>query len=445
MLAIALISSAIVALRPGVPQTPTKLWLFSRQHEGIYRDVIARWNRDHPAARVELSVIGVPVMEQRMMSGFLSDTPVANLMEIERTIAGHVFTGPIDRVGFADLTSRLRNEGLLDQINAPSFGPWTSRGRIFGIPHDVHPVMLVYRSDLVEAAGIDVSRIETWEDFFRVMSPLMKDLDDDGRVDRYLLNTAPVDHNALEVLLLQAGGHIFDDQERLTINAPRNAEILARLATWYTGPHRVCRFADIVNTASGQQNFEDGLVVAALAPDWVAGLLKQQIPALAGKVKLMPLPAWEHGGTRTSVWGGTMLGIAKSSKSRAIDWELAKLLYFSPETAVRLFRATGIVTAVKSNWSNPAFDQPDPYFSGQPVGRLYIDLAPSIPRRTSSPYNQPALFQMTNCLIELVDYADRQRAFEWPALVPEAQRLLDVAQHAMQAEIDRNVFLAKKP
>jgi len=36
---------------------------------------------------------------------------------------------------------------------------------------------------------------------------------------------------------------------------------------------------------------------------------------------------------------------------------------------------------VKDAWSLPELDAPNPYYSNQPLGRLYADLAPSTPPR----------------------------------------------------------------
>ena len=445
ILAIAIASSVAVAVWPVAPSNATKFWIFAKQHEAIYSEILARWNRANQTEPVELQILSIPVMEQRMMSGFLSATPVADILEVERSIAGRAFTGPIEQVGFVDLTERIKAEGLLEQVNAPSFSPWTSRGHVFGLPHDVHPVMLLYRSDIVEAAGIDVTQIETWDDFFRVMRPLMRDVDGDGRNDRYLLNLSPATQSATEVLLLQAGGGMFDLEERLSVNSPINAEVLANLVTWYAGPNRVSSYADVALSASGQQVFVDGGVVFVLAPDWVSGRLKQNVPALAGKVKVMPLPAWSKGGRRTSVWGGTMLGIAKTSRGQSTNWKFAKYVYFSEEVAAALFRTTGIVTPIKAHWTNPIFDEPDPYFSGQAVGREYLNLAPSVPLRASSPFTVQALIEANNCLVQLVNYAERTGQFDAAALIPEAQRLLDGAQRAVQAKLARNVFLSPTP
>lgn len=445
LIAVLAVASAMTLVwLPEAPRERTQFWIFAKQHQAVYRDLLVKWNRDHPRMRVEMTLVNGAVMDQRMMSGFLTGTPVADVMEVERSIAGRAFTGPIEDVGFVDLTERLKSEGLLDLINKPSLSPWTSRGHIFGIPHDVHPVMLMYRADLVEAAGIDVSQIETWDDYFRVMKPLMTDLDGDGRVDRYLLSYSAVDPYGTEVLMLQAGGAIFDAAERPCFDRPGNAAILARLATWVTGRHRVGWYADY-NTASGQQMIVDGLVVGVMTPDWLAGTFKQQIPGLAGKMRLMPLPAWERGGRRTSVFGGTMLALAKVSRTPDVNWKFAKAIYLSREMSTALFRATCIISPFKANWSDPAYDEPDPYFRGQPVGRWYVGLAPDVPARTSSPFNMLAVRRLANCMTALVAYAEANRIDEPAALEIEAQRLLTVAQRDFAALVARNVFLSRAP
>ena len=442
--ALAMLSTIGVALIPVRPANGTQFWIFALLHQKVYQPAIAEWNRRHPGQEVQLTLLSGGAIQQRMMSAFLSATPIADLLEVERYTAGAAFAGPLDQVGFVDLTGRLKRQGLLDRINSPSFSPWTSRGHIFGIPHDVHPVLLVYRADLVEAAGIDVSRIETWDDYFRVMAPLMKSLDGSGRIDRYLINGSPAEPFPVEMLLLQAGGNYFDDRENPAFNTPLNARFLARLVTWYTGPRRVARSLDYFS-ASGHQMLVDGLTIGLLAPDWYAGLMRAQIPALAGKLKVMPLPAWERGGRRTSAWGGTMLAIPKSSRHQDSAWEFAQFLYLSPQVAEALYREAAIVSPVRANWSNPIYDQPDPYFCGQPLGRLYLNQAPHVPLRSSSPYVLQATTLFDDCVIDLTRYADEHRVYDPAALVPEAQRILDRAQANLKAQISRNVFLAPPP
>lgn len=437
---LAAISTAWVLTRPEADGGQRLVWTFSRPHAPGYAPVIEDWNRAHPEKEYKVVVIDYSALERRMLSGFMSGTPVADLMEVERNIAARAFTGPLEQVGFVDLTDRLREEGLLEKINTPSFSPWTSRGRIFGLPHDVHPVLLAYRHDLVAEAGIDLSRVETWDEFFTALRPLMKDSDGDGRPERYPINFWPTNSIALEMLVLQAGGTFFDENERPALNTELNAEVLSRLATWCSGPSRVAVDAPEFSAAGNALKIK-GVVVAALMPDWLGGVWKSDLPTMAGQWRLMPIPAWKKGGLRTSVQGGSMLGIPKATADFEAAWSLAKRLYLDPERNAAFYRRTTIIPPSRGSWNQPVFDEPDPFFGGQAVGRLYIEQAPSIPRRSSSPYNTLALARMTDALLALSDRAAAEGIADPKVLLPDARARLAAAQARMEREIGRNVFL----
>lgn len=444
LLSLALVSSLVVAARARRSIEGGVFWTFSRSHAPGYAPVIETWNQAYPDKNYHLLLLDYGALENRMLSGFLSGTPVADLMEVERNIAARAFTGPLSEVGFVDLTDRLAAEGLLEKINPPSFSPWTSRGRIFGLPHDVHPVLLAYRADIVEAAGVDLSRVETWAEFFAAMRPLMADADGDARPDRYILNFWPTNGIALEMLILQAGGGFFDAAERPAIDTELNARVLATLATWSAGPARVAVDAPEFSAAGNALKLQ-GVVLAALAPDWLGGVWKADLPGLAGKWKLMPLPAWERGGRRTSVQGGSMLGIPKSTPDFEAAWALAKRLYLDPERNAAFYRQANIIPPSRDSWTQPVFDEPDAYFSGQPAGRLFIRQAPDVPTRSSSPYNTLALARVTDVLLALTDRVAAEGIADPATLVPEARRRLADAQAQVALQISRNVFLASAP
>ncbi|MBK7405143.1 MAG: extracellular solute-binding protein [Phycisphaerales bacterium] len=421
------------------PSGEVRMWTFAPPHARMYEPLLEQWASEPDGRRVDLEVLSLPALERRMLGGFLSGVPVADLIEAERRVASRAFAGPLDAVGFLDLTDRLREDGLLDAINPASFSPWTFRGRIFGLPHDVHPVMLCYRADLVEAAGIDVSTIETWDDFARVMRPLMADGDGDGEPDRYLIAFWTTFPDQLEALILQAGDGFFDEEDHLRIATPTNARVVASLAGWIAGPGRIAADVPEFNAAGNKQKI-DGYVVAAIMPDWLSNIWRQQMPELAGKLKLMPLPAWEPGGRRTSVWGGTMLGIPRTAEDPDRLWELAKRLYLSPELSRALYEEGDIVTPVKANWSDPIYDRPDPYFSGQAKGRMYLDLAPQVPRRTSSPFNTMAMQRVQDALVGLVELLRDRPGTDRATLESRAMDLLRVAEADVRSRMDRNVF-----
>ena len=440
VLVLALGSSVIVFVQGKFERTGMPFWVFNKVHFTTYQPFVDRWNSEHPGTRVDMFLIQLDAFERRLLSGFTAGTPIGEILETERRVATRTFLGPEETVGFVDLADRLRDEGLLETINRPSFAPWTSRGRIYGIPHDVHPMVLCYRADLIEAAGIDLAVVETWDEFARALRPLMKDFDGDDRPDRFPLAGWPSNHLFVESLLRQGGGRYFDEDGRPEIDSDLNARLLATITTWTAGPDRIC--TDVPEqVASGNQMRRDGTVLCQLMPDWMVGQWKRDLPELAGKVKLMPLPAFTPGGRRTSVWGGTMLGIARNAPDFESAWAFAKALYLSPELAEVTFRGTGIITPVKSHWVLPVFSEPDPFFCGQPAGRLFIEQAPDVPVRSSSPFERLALERVKVTAIALRAYANREGKFTTEALIPEAKRLLGIARGEVQSHIDRNLFL----
>jgi arabinooligosaccharide transport system substrate-binding protein len=439
------LASSIAVLSWPIPQRQgLQMWIFSKVHGEMYEPEVEQWNQNN-TPKINLSLLSNESLQQRMLASFLSDTPSADLIEVERNFVPQVFTGPLQDVGFVDLTDRLKAEGIYEQLNEPSFSPWSSRGRIFGLPHDVHPVMLAYRADIFHAAGIDMQSVRTWDEFAPAVRPLVEDRNGNGATDYVISMWASGgfrDH--LEALILQAGGALFDESGRMQIDTPVNARVLATLASWMVGPNRIAVDAPEFDATANKMRL-DGRVLVAIVPDWLCGVWQADMPRLAGKFKLMPLPAWEPGGRRTSVWGGTMLGIAKTTDDPRGAWEVAKHLYLSEALAEKLYRSNGIISPVKAYWDRAFYDEPNDFFSGQPVGRMYIDLAPDIPIRTSSPFNTLAKDRVTNALFLLKEYANKTGRYTPDELMDEARRQLLTVEHLVKREVDRNVFLRSEP
>ncbi|MFK7788544.1 MAG: ABC transporter substrate-binding protein, partial [Phycisphaeraceae bacterium] len=347
----------------------------------MYGPVIEDWNasaQEKGVEPIQMNVLSMGALNRRTQSGMWAKTPTSDLVEIEQPSVARFMAGPVEEVGFYDLTDRLKEEGIYEKLNEPSFAPWSSRGRIFGLPHDVHPVLLCYRADLVEAAGIDVSKIETWDDFEQAMGELVEDTDGDGDTDRYALGLWFTSARDVETLLLQAGGGTFNEQGRSIIASDVNAQVIARMVRWCVGPNRIAIDAPEFSPSGNELKLR-GSVVAALMPDWLAGVWMNDMTALGGKLKLMPLPAWEKGGRRTSVMGGTMIAIPKTTRDFDSAWAFAKELYLSPNLAQKLFESNHIISPAIDLWDEPYYAVKEPYFSGQQSGLMYIDQAPNVP------------------------------------------------------------------
>ena len=336
IIVITAVSTLLVIRREKDESEGVAFWTFAISHHRIYEPLVEEWNATHDT-QVNLKLIHNRALERRMMSGFFAGTPVAGLIEANHEYAMNAWRGPTEAVGFADLHPLLERDGLYDLINPPSLSPWRVGDHQYGLPHDVHPTLLTYRADLIEdQAGIDLSGIETWDQFMTALEPLLQDLDGDGRQDRFAIELPQASGGMVEIFLAQGGGGIFNQANELIIDSDRNVELVSRLAVWHGKGYAV----DIpFGSGAGNKQLIEGVALAWITPDWRVFQSVNDLKALNGKLKLMPLPAWEEGGRRTSVWGATMLGLPRANGDLETRWQMARHFYFSESAAIGLFQA----------------------------------------------------------------------------------------------------------
>ncbi len=406
---------------------------------------------------VRIDLVHNTAVQSRLRSAFWADLDVPDLVEIEITWAGGFFRGPIEKVGFVDLRPYLektmikvngREVPLISQFPKSRLAPYTKDERIFGIPHDVHPVMLAYRADLVEPMlaghGLTVEDLDTWEKFVAAGRKIgQNNPDPDAETEHYMLNLPRNDPSMLEILVFQRGGGYFNPDGELIMDS----QIVLDTLLWYvplaSGRDRIAESPSMFG-APWVKSVSEGKCLFFFCPDWKSKSTEDQIPSMAGKMKLMPLPAWKPGGRRTSTWGGTMLGITKACQDKDAAWKLAQHLYTSKESIRFLFKKTNILPPFKWAWDLEVIQEKRPYWSNQRIGALYAELADDVPPQYSSPYVQMAKTQLgavlTQCITfyeanqDAEDIEARLRAFARKALADEAGYVRKYMQRS--AELD---------
>jgi arabinosaccharide transport system substrate-binding protein len=123
---------------------------------------------------------------------------------------------------------------------------------------------------------------------------------------------------------------------------------------------------------------------------------------MSGKMALMPLPAVTRDGIRTSTRGGTMMGITRRCKDPDLAWKLAQYLYLNKEDLAERFRANNILPCSREAWEHPSFHEPRAYWSGQPLGALFAQLAPQVPFQYTSPFIGTAKGKLGEALVDCV-------------------------------------------
>jgi arabinosaccharide transport system substrate-binding protein len=388
--------------------------------------------------RVEIQLVDSNALYRRLLAAMQSGAAQPDLVELLEGSLGQFSRGPLEDVGFVDLTDRVKAEGWEEKLVASRFSLWSSRGRIFGIPHDVHPVMLAYRRDIVEKLGIDVSTLTTWDEFARVGREVVtKDLNGDGVPDRFMIDLDSGGGSPVQILMLQRGLQVLDERGAVKFDDPEVADLLE----WYirqvsiNSPDRIAFSAGWGQTLS--RAMIDGLVLFYFCPDWRTKGFQQDVQAVSGKMALMPLPAWKKDGLRTSTWGGTGLAITKACKDPDLAWEFAKFVYYKEEFLPERYLSNNILPPLKSSWDMPVMAEKDPFFSNQQRGLEFARLAPSTPAKYLTAFQTLADSKLNEAFVNSLAHYNSNGDKNLKAFI---QSELDRTAAQVRQQIDRNQF-----
>jgi arabinosaccharide transport system substrate-binding protein len=378
-------------------------WCFAKDHYESYQAVLPEFEREHPGVTVDLQLVSLNALAARLQSAMVAGVDVPDLFEIETGQAASLFRGPLNDIQLEDLTQRIHAPGpngapsLWDQVVQSKFQQYTDQGHIFGIPHDVHPLMLAYRKDILDKAGYDMDKVTTWDQFIAIGHKMTKP------PNQYMIEMSDSDDSALEPLLYQRGGGYFDADGNCDMDGPIDVQTLCWYIPLVAGPNRIANTLGLFTQAETKGVY-DAYNLCYFCPDWRSHNFEQDDAVCSGKMGLMALPKVTPDGRATSTWGGTMVALTKHCEHKDLAWQLAMFLYLDESAVPARYEKTDILPPVKAFWTLPCFHKRSAYWSGEYPGERYIALAPQVPGRYSSPYAQQAHTQMSMVLLDCVQY-----------------------------------------
>jgi cellobiose transport system substrate-binding protein len=270
----------------------------------------------------------------------------------------------------------------------------TKKGSLVALPVDIAPAVMFYRKSIVDAAGVSVENLPSWDEYIEVGRKLTRDRDGDGVVDQFAIP------NASDVAMtpLNGGkGGWFDDKGKAlepkekfisalsVVKKIREAGIDGDLGAW-TGPWT--------------QSFADGTVVTTVNGAWFGGALKTWIATdTSGDWRVTRLP-----GNTLAALGGTYLSIPENvpNEQKAAAWEVIKYLCTSPNAQITTFETIDAFPALTTVFDDPVMNEPVEFFGGQKVRQLYAEVASEIPNASVSEYDAAVLSIFGNALTDVL-------------------------------------------
>ncbi|MFI6846304.1 ABC transporter substrate-binding protein [Kitasatospora sp. NPDC050467] len=275
------------------------------------------------------------------------------------------------QVGYESLPSFVV-EGAVQDVGKeaaqyqPQYGEaaWNSvkvGGQVYGIPVDMGPMALYYRSDLYAQYGLKPQA--TWEEFAADADKLRA-----ANPNGYLSVFNPDDPWWFAGMSAQAGGSWFGTDTKGWKVSLGSDPGTAKVANYWQGlVDKGVVKSEQSGTPDLYKELQDGTLAAYPGPVWFSSILEQNAAQASGKWAVAPMPQWQDGAKSVGNDGGSSTAVVKGCKNTAAALQFANWMSTAAAAVATLVEKAGIYPASTSGTSAPALAKPSAYFGNQPV------------------------------------------------------------------------------
>jgi arabinosaccharide transport system substrate-binding protein len=380
---VALVTLAVAFSAQAAEKRKVTLWSFAQNNVDEY---VARKADVEKKFDIELDIQVVPqnAFVQKLQAVMMDQKGVPDA--IEWLIENNKILNASPKKSFViPLDDYVKKSEAFKKV-VPGRVAWTTYGgHVYGLPHDVHPVTLIYNETLWKAAGVDMTKIETWDDFFAAAQKLAAEKKD-GKPVHYALPSGNGGlGDTMFMIWQQTGAQILDAKGAPTFTSPEFTAYVKKWFEWYNSG---------VFTAWDWGNFKallaNGTMASYTSPDWWVPQVTLAATGQDGDAKvekkyewrIRQLPVYKKGGVAASSWGGSFMAIPKGTKDPDFIYKVIEYLEYDMGALKDRWK-TSMLPPFSEVWADPMFAQPDARFGGQSLGKVMVATAKVMPKINS--------------------------------------------------------------
>lgn len=355
------------------------------------RSVLPQWKREHP--NTEIRVLSRSFDDHHTVLATALST-ASNLPDVLLVEIGY-----LGRFEAGGRLSDLSEAPFLIKTQQARFAPFAFRqaitrtGAVVAVPADVGPGTLLYRADLLKAAGVTEAELtQSWDSY------LAAGLKIKAATGASLL---PHARNLAEVMIrastVPGQGTYFDARDRVLVESERFVkafEMALKVRELKLDARRTSWSPDWIGSV------RSGSVATLLTGSWMVGHLANSVaPDDRGRWRAAALPE-----DSLSSWGGTFYAIPKAAKNKKLAWEFIRFMTLRRETQLYTFKSQGAFPALLDAYADPFFAQPVDYLGGQAARLLWRATVPRIEDSSVHEFDLDARIIVNNELSKVLDH-----------------------------------------
>ena len=374
-LSLALLGSS--ALAQGNLSGTVTVWSWDSAAKALKANV-AGFNKLYPNVKVDVVDLGNQNVYDRGLAGCAAGgADLPDVYSIENGEA-EVFWARFPDC-FTDLNT-LGADKLVKNYPAFKWSELSVGNKRYALPWDSGAVVMFYRRDLYQQAGINPASIRTWADF----EAAGKKMAAKGIKMATIANGG--DDEWFRMLANQNGCYYFNsDASAITINQPGCVSALSTVQR--------LNAAGVLATGDWNTqitNVKSSKVAGSLFGAWYEGTIRTNAPDQKGKWGVYLMPAAQAGGRRAANLGGSALALPAASKNKEAAWAFMQYALGTAQGQVTMLKSEGLVPSLLSATKDPYIAQPQPYWGNQKIWQTVLGTLPQVQSVRGSQYFQDA-------------------------------------------------------
>ena len=347
-------------------ETEITIWAWNVAAKALVESAKS-FNQKYPNIKVNVQEYGLAQNVYERYSVILSSgVGVPDIIQIESDYV-QTFAETYPQY-FFDMNGYIDIEGKVDPSKIST--SYDSEKRLVSIPWDSGPVVMFYREDLFNQAGIDINSIITFEDYISAGKKLKE------RFPNITMTGLPFtqDENLFRCLLVANKSYYLNNKGEITVASSKAIETLQMIKRLID--EGVAK--NTINWDGGIVANKNGELASWIMGGWWGGTIKDQMPEMKGKWKIAPIPAFPDG-ARASSSGGAGLSITASEPiKQAAALEFIKESLMNVDNQLMMYEKFSLFPSYLPTYDDARFLKSDDYF-GDDFNKILADVTKEIP------------------------------------------------------------------
>jgi len=379
--ALSILTVLSAALALPVAAKPVQIWVNSQAEADYYANMVKVYNQKvDKNFSAEFKAYGFMEMPDKLALAVKSGINTPDIVQFDEIFFSLYLKGDVP---FVDLTDRIAKSPLKTGLLSTRTNLFKWKGRTYGVPQSTSNVVLWYRADILKEAGLVPNDLRTWDSFEAAAKKIKTN-------NRHMI---VLDWSYLGMLVRQRGYDFYNAQGEPLVDSAVIVETWQRLANWNKdGVGMMPGQGGIFSPQFFSTSVANNGIVAIMGADWYGlDILQNFDRGNAGKWRAMPLPTWtdskSKGRRSTSSFSGQGLVIFKKSTQVEASWKFVEWVMSDIDANVERYLQGNCFTPYKPAWADGRLARKEPFFGGQVLSQLFMELAPKAPTPAQSPMN----------------------------------------------------------